>query len=318
MSEGIFSCEIDYDTRVEEGPEYHLSVDCGNEAFEFELNGHLLKLTVPSSESRNAGELMPPYLLVETKAPITSAEAEQLQDVLIPWKASFRGWYQVMAYASTQTLVIQPDNVLFARTRLPNNNFARHDGSVTKITPKPYAPEQWHIWPTEPTSRELMYKIIDLSIDNENVPVHYELLTKAIKSFNDEYFDLAATYSAMALERSAYELATAIPRTKADFGESLDHLIGKGVIERGQRRRYIDMFVKLKSDKLTLGGILGLLPVLPFNKPVDGMRSLVAELIEKVNDPRIQVMHYGRHVGRDVAHESVTTTMNVIYGSLAP
>lgn len=318
MPEGIFSCEVDYDTRVEEEPEYHLSVECGNNAFEFELDGHVLSLTIPRSESRNAGELMPPHLLVETISPITLVEAEKLQDTLITWKAFFRDWYQVLAHVNTQTLVIRPDNVLFAGTRLPNNSFSRNDGAIIRIRPKSYAPEQWHIWPEEPVSRDQMDKIIELSVGLQRVPVHYELVTKAIKSFNDEYFDLAVTYSAMALERAAYELATTLPRTKVEFGKSLDYLIDTSAIKRHEKKVYANMFSKLQSDKLTLGGLLGLLPVLPFNKPVDEMRDLVANLTEKVNNPRIQVLHYGKHISREVAHESVTTTMSLIYGSLPP
>lgn len=318
MPKGIFTCEIGYDEHVEEGIEYHLAPECSDTPFDFVLDGQPMELLVPGSPQRNAGELMPDHLLVRTKVPVWKKTAAQIHSTLIRWKWSFRGWCQILMYEDTHTLIIKPDNSLFFQTRLPNNSFSRKDGTVTVFAPKAYAPKQWHMWPKEPVSPSKMKKILEWSSSFKEIPVHYELLVRAIKSFNDEYFELAVTYSAMALERAVYELATAIPRSRDAFSEDLDYLLEQGTITRRDRKEYLAKFSKLENGRLTLGELLRFLPALPFNKSVKEMKILTAELLTKVNDPRIAVLHRGKRADRDTAHESVTTTMNVIYNLLEP
>lgn len=282
------------------------------------LNNKALELMVPRSSKRNSSELTPGYLTVRTNCQITLTDAKKLHEELVLWKALFRDWYNVLVYRDTLTVTIKPDNLLWARARLPNNSFSRNDGQAATLEPKPYSPKQWHIWPKEPVSRYTMEKVIELSSNLKKIPVHYELLVRAINSFNDEYFDLAVIYSAVALERAIYELMTAVRRTKEEFADGLDHLREHGLIEHGDKRKYSGMFAKLQNDKLTLGGLLKLLPVMPFNKTMVEMERLAEELLRNVNEPRIDVLHHGRYSKRDSAHKSVTTTMNLIYGSLAP
>lgn len=318
MSKGAFTCNIDYDTNVEDGPEYHLAVECSNQAFDFVLNNVALALTIPRRRNHATGVLTPPYLIAETKCPITLTDARKLHRRLIVWKASFRDWYNVLAYSTTRTYTLKPYDQLWSHTRLPNNKFRKVSGDVMKVAPKPYAPKQWHIWPNGPVGRRKMERVIKLSSSIQGIPVHYEILAKAIKNFNDEYFDLAVTYSAMALERTIYELATTIPRTKDEFGSSLAYLVKQGLLKPEQKRNYTNMFRKLQNDDLTLGGLLTLLPALPWDKSVKQMRVLAGRLSEKVNNPRVEVLHYGRHIMRNVAYQSVTSTMNLVYGSLPP
>lgn len=318
MSKGIFTCNIDYDTNVENGPEYYIAIECSNKAFDFVLNNVALALTIPRRRNHSTDVLTPPYLIAQTKRPVSLTEARKLHQGLIVWKASFRDWYNVLAYSATRTYTLKPYDQLWSQTRLPNNNFRKVSGNVMKVVPKPYAPKQWHIWPNEPVGRRKMERVIKLSSSLQGIPVHYELLAKAIKNFNDEYFDLAVTYSAMALERAIYELATTIPRTKGEFLNSLAYIVKQGLLKPQQKHNYANMFMKLQSDGLTLGGLLTFLPALPWNKPVKRMRILTERLLEKVNNPRVDVLHYGRHVKRNVAHQSVTSTMNLVYGSLPP
>lgn len=318
MTKGIFECKIDYDTRIEKGPEYHLAIECNAQPFEFNMGGERLELSVPPRVLRNPKELTPAYLLIRTRDEVTLTGARKLHDTLPKWKAYFRDWYQTLAYVDTQTIVIKPYDSLWKRARLPNSSLTMHDGQVTQLTPKPYHPKQWHIWPAEPVSRRIMTQIIELSSNLQAIPVHYALLGDAIESFNDEYFDLSVVYSAMALERAVYGLAMAVPRTKADFDEELDYLVERGLAAQQDKKRFSKMFVKLPEDKLTLGGLLTLLPVLPFDQSVNNLKKLTVELMTSVNVPRIDVLHYGKHANRDTAHKSVTTAMDLIYSSLPP
>ncbi len=318
MPKGMFSCRIDYDERVEECPEYHFAPECCKGSFGFTLVNKALEITIPRRYNGTSHEIAPLHLVVKTTVPITLTDTKAVHEALIRWKVLFRGWYNVLAYMETQTVIIKPDNCLWRRSRLPNNRFSRSDYQITSIEPKPYNPRQWHIWPTKPVSRRMLEKTIELSSTFEQVPIHYELLARAINSFNDEYFDLAAMYSAMALERAVYEIVTTLPRTKEEFAEDLDRLIGDGHLERRDRRNYINMFAELQHDKLPLGGLLKLLPAIPFDKPIGEIKKLSAELLKNVNDLRISVLHHGRPTKRDSAHESVVTTMKLIYGSLAP
>lgn len=316
MATGIFSSKIDYDTRIEEGLEYHLAVECREEAFEFTLNDQVLELTVPKSARRDHDELTPSYLMVTSKLPVTLTDARALHYRLIQWKATFRNWYRVLAYSSVQTFVVRPSNTLWMKARLPNSSF-QVNGSVTKLASKPYSRKKWHIWPAEAFGRVQMKRIIELSSNFQDIPIHFQLLVKAVISFNDEYFDLAAIYSAMALERAVCELVMVVPQTKAEFGDSLNELVDNGLIRCGEKKNYVSMFNRLQRDKLTLGDLLRLLPLFPFNKSVAEMEAVAGELLENVNKLRIDVLHHGAHAKRRAAHRSVITTMNLIYGSLA-